>query len=155
MKIVNRENIENLVKDLRQNNKTIVMTNGCFDIIHVGHVRYLQKTKSLADVLILALNSDKSIREIKGEGRPINNENDRAEVLSALECVDYIVLFDENSPAELLKTVKPDVYAKGADYTLETLPETNVVQSFGGRIEFIDFVAGKSTSNLIQKIKNE
>ena len=131
------------------------MTNGCFDILHVGHVRYLQKTKSFADVLILALNTDKSIRAIKGEGRPINNENDRAEVLSALECVDYIVLFDENSPAELLKTVKPDVYTKGADYTLETLPETKVVQSFGGKIEFIDFVNGKSTTNLIQKIKNE
>lgn len=155
MKVVKRENIENLVKDLRNQNKTIVMTNGCFDILHVGHVRYLQKTKSFADVLILALNTDKSIRTIKGEGRPINNENDRAEVLSALECVDYIVPFDENSPAELLKTVKPDVYTKGADYTLETLPETKVVQSFGGRIEFIDFVEGKSTTNLIQKIKTE
>lgn len=129
------------------------MTNGCFDILHVGHVRYLQKTKTFADVLILALNSDKSVRAIKGEGRPINNENDRAEVLSALECVDYIVLFDENSPAELLKFVKPDVYTKGADYTLETLPETKVVQGFGGRIEFIDFVEGKSTTNVIAQIK--
>lgn len=129
------------------------MTNGCFDILHVGHVRYLQKTKTFADVLILALNSDKSVRAIKGEGRPINNENDRAEVLSALECVDYVVLFDENSPAELLKFVKPDVYTKGADYTLETLPETKVVQGFGGRIEFIDFVEGKSTTNVIAQIK--
>lgn len=129
------------------------MTNGCFDILHVGHVRYLQKTKTFADVLILALNSDKSVRAIKGEGRPINNENDRAEVLSALECVDYVVLFDENSPAELLKFVKPDIYTKGADYTLETLPETKVVQGFGGRIEFIDFVEGKSTTNVIAQIK--
>lgn len=153
MKLVSKTQLSQILTKLRDEKKTIVMTNGCFDILHVGHVRYLQKTKTFADVLILALNSDKSVRAIKGEGRPINNENDRAEVLSALECVDYIVLFDENSPAELLKFVKPDVYTKGADYTLETLPETKVVQGFGGRIEFIDFVEGKSTTNVIAQIK--
>ncbi|MGN0192473.1 MAG: D-glycero-beta-D-manno-heptose 1-phosphate adenylyltransferase [Candidatus Gastranaerophilaceae bacterium] len=153
MKLVSKTQLSQILTKLRNEKKTIVMTNGCFDILHVGHVRYLQKTKTFADVLILALNSDKSVRAIKGEGRPINNENDRAEVLSALECVDYVVLFDENSPAELLKFVKPDVYTKGADYTLETLPETKVVQGFGGRIEFIDFVEGKSTTNVIAQIK--
>lgn len=153
MKLVSKTQLSQILTKLRDEKKTIVMTNGCFDILHVGHVRYLQKTKTFADVLILALNSDKSVRAIKGEGRPINNENDRAEVLSALECVDYVVLFDENSPAELLKFVKPDVYTKGADYTLETLPETKVVQGFGGRIEFIDFVEGKSTTNVIAQIK--
>ncbi len=153
MKLVSKTQLSQILTKLRNEKKTIVMTNGCFDILHVGHVRYLQKTKTFADVLILALNSDKSVRAIKGEGRPINNENDRAEVLSALECVDYVVLFDENSPAELLKFVKPDIYTKGADYTLETLPETKVVQGFGGRIEFIDFVEGKSTTNVIAQIK--
>ena len=153
MKLVSKTQLSQILTKLRNEKKTIVMTNGCYDILHVGHVRYLQKTKTFADVLILALNSDKSVRAIKGEGRPINNENDRAEVLSALECVDYVVLFDENSPAELLKFVKPDVYTKGADYTLETLPETKVVQGFGGRIEFIDFVEGKSTTNVIAQIK--
>ena len=153
MKLVSKTQLSQILTKLRNEKKTIVMTNGCFDILHVGHVRYLQKTKTFADVLILALNSDKSVRAIKGEGRPINNENDRAEVSSALECVDYVVLFDENSPAELLKFVKPDVYTKGADYTLETLPETKVVQGFGGRIEFIDFVEGKSTTNVIAQIK--
>ena len=155
-KILNIEELKevlNIIRNKKNENQKIVFTNGCFDILHVGHVRYLQKTKTFADVLILALNSDKSVRAIKGEGRPINNENDRAEVLSALECVDYVVLFDENSPAELLKFVKPDVYTKGADYTLETLPETKVVQGFGGRIEFIDFVEGKSTTNVIAQIK--
>ena len=121
--LVQRKDLDNLIKTLRTQGKTIVTTNGCFDILHVGHVRYLEKTKNFADVLIVALNSDKSVRSIKGEGRPINNENDRAEVLSALRSVDYVVLFDEDSPLDLLLQIKPDVHTKGADYTIETLPE--------------------------------
>lgn len=152
--ILAKENISDFVCKLRNSGKTIVTTNGCFDILHVGHVRYLEKTKSFADVLIVLLNSDKSVRLIKGPSRPVNNENDRAEILSALSCVDYVVLFDEDSPKNLLDEIKPDVYTKGADYTMETLPEADIMKKNGIRVEFIDFVEGKSTTNLINKMKN-
>lgn len=152
--LVKQNELDSLLKKLREENKTIVTTNGCFDILHVGHVRYLEKTKSFADVLIVALNSDKSVKSIKGESRPINKEEDRAEVLSALKCVDYVVLFDEDSPIELLLKIKPDVYTKGADYTIETLPEAKRIMDAGGRIEFISFVEGKSTTSIIDKMRN-
>ena len=152
--LVQRTELNNLLKRLREEGKTIVTTNGCFDILHVGHVRYLEKTKSFADVLIVALNSDKSVKSIKGDSRPINNENDRAEVLSGLKSVDYVVLFDEDSPIELLLEIKPDVYTKGADYTVETLPEAKPIMEAGGRIEFISFVEGKSTTSIIEKMRN-
>lgn len=151
--LVKRSQLDDLIKELREQKKTIVTTNGCFDILHVGHVRYLEKTKSFADVLIVALNSDKSVRSIKGEGRPVNNENDRAEVLSALKSVDYVVLFDEDSPIDLLLQIKPDVHTKGADYTVETLPEAKGIMENGGRIEFITFVEGKSTTSIIEKMR--
>ena len=150
--LVRRENIRALVEELHNEGKTVVATNGCFDILHAGHVRYLEKTKSFADYLIVLLNSDKSVRSIKGPERPINNENDRAEVLSALRSVDYVVFFDEDSPRNLLDEIKPDVYTKGADYTMETLPEADIMKKNGTRVEFIDFVNGKSTTNIINKI---
>ncbi len=152
--IIKRENLTKLTEQLRKEGKTIVVTNGCFDILHVGHVRYLQKTKSFADVLIVLMNSDKSVKSIKGEGRPINNENDRAEILCALSCVDYVVMFDEDSPRNLLDEIKPDVYTKGADYTMETLPEADIVRKNNTRVEFITFVDGKSTTNIINKMKS-
>ncbi|MBQ8887592.1 MAG: D-glycero-beta-D-manno-heptose 1-phosphate adenylyltransferase [Candidatus Gastranaerophilales bacterium] len=151
--LIKRTELDNLLKKLREEGKTIVTTNGCFDILHVGHVRYLEKTKSFADVLIVALNSDKSVKSIKGDNRPINNENDRAEVLSGLRSVDYVVLFDEDSPINLLLQIKPDVYTKGADYTVETLPEAKPIMEAGGRIEFISFVEGKSTTSIIEKMR--
>ena len=153
--IVRRENIKELVNNLHQQGKTVVATNGCFDILHIGHVRYLKKTKSFADVSFVLLNSDKSVRLIKGANRPINNENDRAELLCALSCVDYVVLFEEESPGNLLDEMKPDVYTKGADYTMETLPEADVMLKNGTRVEFIEFVQGKSTTNIIDKINNK
>ena len=149
---VKREDLQKLLSDLRKQGKTIVTTNGCFDILHVGHVRYLEETKKFGDILIVVLNSDKSVRALKGEGRPINNENDRAEVLNGLKSVDYVVLFDENSPAKLLAEIKPDVHTKGADYTVETLPEAKIILENGGRLEFIKFVPGKSTTSTIEKI---
>ena len=152
-RIVRREDIQALLKDLRVQGKTVVTTNGCFDILHVGHVRYLQKTKSFADISIVCLNSDVSVKKIKGPDRPVNNENDRAEILCALECVDYVVLFDESSPEQLLVEIKPDVHTKGADYTVETLPEAKAIMENGGRIEFINFVEGKSTTSLIEKMR--
>ena len=149
-----RENIADFVRNLQKSGKTIVATNGCFDILHVGHVRYLQKTKTFADYSIVLLNSDKSVKSIKGPTRPINNENDRAEILCALSCVDYVVLFDEDSPRNLLDEIKPDVYTKGADYTIETLPEADIMKKNNTRVEFITFVDGKSTTNTINKMKN-
>lgn len=151
--LINRNELNALLTKLRSEGKTIVTTNGCFDILHVGHVRYLEKTKTFADILIVALNSDKSVKSIKGDSRPINKEEDRAEVLSALRCVDYVVLFDEDSPIDLLLQIKPDVYTKGADYTVETLPEAKPIMENGGRVEFISFVEGKSTTSIINKMK--
>ena len=150
--LVTQDEIIKIVREGQKAGKTFVVTNGCFDILHVGHVRYLKKTKEFGDYLIVMLNSDFSVKSIKGEGRPINCEADRAEILSSLSCVDYVVLFDENSPAELLEKIKPDVYTKGADYTLETLPERDIVLRNNIKVEFIDFVQGKSTTNVIKKI---
>ncbi len=151
--VLRRENIAEFVRNLQKSGKTVAATNGCFDILHVGHVRYLQKSKSFADYLLVLLNSDKSVKLIKGEGRPINSENDRAEILSALSCVDYVVLFDEDSPKNLLDEIKPDVYTKGADYNMQTLPEADIMKKNNTRVEFIEFVEGKSTTNTINKIK--
>ncbi len=151
--LVTRADIKSLRDILRNSGKTVVCTNGCFDILHTGHVKYLEKTKSFADYLIVLLNSDKSVKSIKGPSRPVNNEKDRAEILSALRCVDYVVLFDEDSPKNLLDEIKPDVYTKGADYTMETLPEADIMRKNGTRVEFIEFVEGKSTTKTIQKMK--
>ena len=150
--LVSQSEIIDIVRVGQAEGKTFVVTNGCFDILHVGHVRYLNETKKFADKLIVMLNSDKSVKAIKGESRPINTELDRAEILSSLRCVDYVVLFDENSPAKLLEDIKPNVYTKGADYTLETLPERDVVIKNDIKVEFIKFVDGKSTTNVINKI---
>ncbi len=152
--LVKREDIRALIDVIHHSGKTVVTTNGCFDILHVGHIRYLEKTKSFADYSIVLLNSDKSVRSIKGPSRPVNNENDRAEILSALRYVDYVVLFDEDSPKDLLDEIKPDVYTKGADYTMETLPEADIMKKNGTRVEFIEFVQGKSTTKTIEKMQN-
>lgn len=153
--LIQRQDLPELLKHLKAQGKTIVTTNGCFDILHVGHVRYLQKTKTFADKMLVCLNSDSSVKQIKGPDRPINNEQDRAEILCALECVDYVVLFDETTPQNLLCEIKPDVHTKGADYTIETLPEAKSIMENGGRIEFISFVEGKSTTNVINKINKK
>lgn len=149
--LVSQEQIIEIVRKGQQDGKTFAATNGCFDILHVGHVRYLKKTKSLADYSIVMLNSDKSVKLIKGEDRPINCEEDRAEILNALSSVDYVVLFEERSPANLLEAIKPDIYTKGADYTLDTLPERDIVIRNNIKVEFIEFVKGKSTTNVINK----
>ncbi len=151
-KLVAQKDLSELLSDLRTEEKVIVTTNGCFDILHVGHVRYLEKAKELGDVLIIALNSDVSVKKIKGPNRPINNEVDRAEVLSALCFVDYVVLFDEESPQDLLAYIKPDIHTKGSDYSIETLPELKVIVENGGRVEFIDLVEGKSTTSILEKL---
>ena len=153
--LVKREDIKALVDIMHNSGKTVVCTNGCFDILHIGHVRYLEKTKTFADYSIVLLNSDVSVKNIKGPTRPINGENDRAELLSALRCVDYVVLFDEDSPRNLLDEIKPDVYTKGADYTMETLPEADIMRKNKTRVEFIKFVEGKSTTGIVKRVKCE
>ena len=153
-KQISQKELNDVLNELRAEGKTIVTTNGCFDILHVGHVRYLEKAKELGDVLIIALNSDDSVRRLKGPNRPINNQNDRIEVLSALSFVDYVVLFDETSPADLLAFIKPDIHVKGADYSMETLPELKVIVENGGRVEFIELVEGKSTTSILEKLNS-
>jgi len=151
--LIDSTNITDFCTNLRENGKKIVFTNGCFDILHAGHVRYLNKAKSFGDCLVLGLNTDTSVRRIKGENRPINNELDRAEVVGALKSVDYVVLFDEPTAETLIAKVKPAVYVKGGDYTLATLPEAKIIQSYGGEVEFVNLLAGRSTTNVIEKIK--
>lgn len=153
-KVINLVELTSILEDLKSNNKTIITTNGCFDILHVGHVRYLAEARSLGDVLIVGLNSDDSVKRLKGPTRPINNENDRAEVLASLISVDYVVLFNEDTPVSLLSQIKPDIHAKGGDYNPDTLPESKTIQKNGGKLVFIQFVEGKSTTNIIEKTKN-
>ena len=150
-----QKDIAEFCRILRAGGKKIVFTNGCFDILHAGHVRYLEKAKTFGDVLVLGLNSDASVRANKGPSRPINSELDRAEVVGALAAVDAVVLFDELTAESIIAKVRPDVYVKGGDYTIETLPEAKIVQSYGGRVEFVSLVAGRSTTNVIEKIKAE
>lgn len=138
---------------LKGQDKKIVTTNGCFDILHVGHVRYLQEAKNLGDVLIIGLNTDASVKRLKGDSRPVNNENDRAEVLSALNMVDYVVLFGEDTPVSILSQIQPDIHVKGGDYNVENLPEAKTIQEHGGKLVFVPFVEGKSTTKIIEKAK--
>lgn len=143
------------VEDFRKNNseKKVVFTNGCFDIMHVGHMRYLQEAAKLGDVLVVGLNSDASVRRLKGPERPINSEHDRAEMMSALGFVDYVVIFEEDTPLELIKKIQPDVLVKGGDYSNEYVIGTNEVEARGGELVLIPFVEGKSTTNIIKKIQ--
>jgi rfaE bifunctional protein nucleotidyltransferase chain/domain len=130
----------------------IVSTNGCFDILHVGHLRYLQAARALGDVLVVAINSDASVRNLKGPNRPIVNENDRAELLAGLSCVDFVVMFDDPTPAELLKIIRPNIHVKGAQYDEATLPEAPLLKELGAEIKLVDMVNGKSTTNIVERI---
>lgn len=156
-KLKSIDELTEIVAALRESGKKVVWTNGCFDIVHVGHITYLQKAASLGDALIVGLNSDASVRNVKGPGRPIVPEGERAVVLSALECVGYVVLFSEPSPMPYLETLRPDVYAKGGDYTLDTIvqEERRLVESYGGAIEIISGVEGRSTTSIIARIAND
>jgi D-glycero-beta-D-manno-heptose 1-phosphate adenylyltransferase len=139
---------------LRSESQRVVATNGCFDILHVGHVRYLTAARKLGDVLVVGLNGDDSVRQLKGEGRPVNRQQDRAEVLAALESVDYVTIFPENRATNFLRAAAPAVYAKGGDYTADTLDpgERAVLDESGSRIDIIPFEKGYSTSELLTRI---
>ena len=136
--------------------KRLVVTNGCFDLLHLGHVTYLETARNLGDMLLVGVNNDAAVRGLKGEGRPVNTEYDRAAVLAALEAVDAVCIFPDVRATNFLAAAKPDIYAKGGDYTLETLDQTErrTVESAGGRIELISFVPGKSTTKLLQKLSS-
>ena len=149
--LIPNERIEAFTAALREAGVRVVFTNGCFDILHAGHVRYLAAARALGDVLILGLNSDASVRRLKGEMRPVNTAEDRAEVVGALKSVDYVVIFGEDTAENLIAKVRPAVYAKGGDYTRETLPEARIVESYGGEVAFIPLVAGKSTTGIIER----
>ena len=152
--LVERQDIAKFCEILRKGGQKVVFTNGCFDILHAGHVTYLEAAKAQGDVLVLGLNTDASVRRLKGPERPINSELDRAKVVGALKAVDYVVLFGEQTAEAVIAEVKPDIYVKGGDYTLDTLPEAKIVQSYGGKVAFIDMVEGRSTTNIINKIKS-
>lgn len=152
-KIVNREYLKKAVESLKQNGKKVVFTNGCFDILHSGHVKYLSEARKLGDALVIGLNTDASVRALKGEGRPINNEADRASVLAALGFVDFITLFGEETPKELIDELIPDILVKGADYKPEEIVGYDTVTKNGGKVMTIELVEGRSTTKTIERIK--
>lgn len=139
----------------RRQGKTIATTNGCFDVLHVGHVRYLQAAKAQADRLIILANSDRSVQSLKGPKRPIVSEMERAEVLAALACVDYVTIFDAQTPVDALQQIRPDVHVKGGDYNAENLPEAALLNAMGTRLVFIPLVPGRSTSTLVERIQEQ
>lgn len=144
-----------LVEELgpRRRGKKVVFTNGCFDILHVGHVRYLQEARSLGDILIVALNTDESVRRLKGPTRPIQNEDARAEIMAALGCVDYVTLFGEETPQDVIEKLRPDVLVKGGDYKLETIVGAPFVLSYGGTVKALEFFEGYSTTSIVEKMR--
>ncbi len=137
----------------RTQGKKIIFTNGCFDILHRGHITYLNQAKDFGDVLVVGLNSDASVRRLKGNSRPINPVEDRGQVLAALSCVDHIIPFEDDTPSDLIRMIQPDIYVKGGDYSLDTLPEAQLVQSFGGEVQILPFVEDHSTSRVIERIR--
>ena len=151
-KIKTKEDLRKIIGDLKTKGKRIVFTNGCFELLHIGHIRYLEEAKALGDILVVGINSDQSIHRIKGPYRPILPEEERAEVLSGLGCVDYITIFDEVDPLELISFLQPHILVKGGDWTKETTIGKEVVEGLGGKVVILPFVQGASTSNLIETI---
>ncbi len=151
-KVIARSRLAKELAGARRRGRKVVFTNGCFDILHAGHVRYLKKARSLGDILVVGLNSDSSVRSIKGDKRPIVPCGERAEVLSALECVDYVVVFSEPTPLKLIEAVRPDVLAKGADWAAKDIVGGEGVKSSGGRVARIALLQGRSTTNIIRRV---
>ena len=152
-KVLSNQSLEQAIADFKKSGKKIVFTNGCFDLLHIGHVRYLEQAKSLGDILIVGINTDASVQVLKGPTRPIQNENDRAEILASLKSVDHTVLFGEQTPINLIKSVKPDILVKGGDWKKEQIVGWDFVESYGGSVQSLQFVDGKSTTNIIAKSK--
>jgi len=153
-KIKTQKKIKAVRNNLKRKKKKIVFTNGCFDILHYGHIKYLERCKSLADALIVGLNSDSSVKKIKGKGRPVTGQKERASILSALECVDYVVIFNESTPDKLIKLICPDILAKGGDWKKGDIVGGSFVKAHGGKVVTIPFVKGYSTTRILKRIKN-
>lgn len=158
-KVCSLEELVRIRARLRRRGRTVVLTNGCFDLLHLGHVRYLKQARCLGHCLVVGLNGDGSVRRLKGEGRPLQPQEERAEILAALACVDYVVVFDEDTAEKLVETLQPDVYVKGGDYAAATfdelvciLPEARVVASYGGQVRLLPLTPGRSTSELIRRM---
>ncbi len=154
-KIKERDELEEIIEDLKRKGKKVIFTNGCFDILHIGHIRCLEEAKKLGDTLVVALNSDQSVRSIKGPSRPCTPEAERAQVLSALACVDYVVIFDEPDPLDLITCLRPNILVKGGDWTPETTVGREVVEDAGGKVVIIPQVEGASTSDIIDRIRKK
>jgi D-glycero-beta-D-manno-heptose 1-phosphate adenylyltransferase len=151
-RILDRDSLLDRVRTERHNGKRIVLANGCFDVLHAGHVRYLQGAREFGDYLVVAINSDEQVKKLKGAGRPILSEQDRAEIVAALEVVDAVTIFSEPTVEELLLALRPDVHAKGTDYTENTVPEHETVKSYGGRVAIVGDPKNHSTSDLISRV---
>ena len=151
-KVKEKKDLEETLKELRAKRKRIVFTNGCFDLLHVGHLRYLEKAKALGDILVVGVNEDSSVQRLKGSERPILPLVERMEILSGLECVDYVISFHEDTPLELISFLKPHVLVKGGDWTKDTTVGKEVVEGLGGEVVILPFVEGNSTTNIIETI---
>ncbi|MFA6321292.1 MAG: D-glycero-beta-D-manno-heptose 1-phosphate adenylyltransferase [Candidatus Omnitrophota bacterium] len=151
-KIKSAASLAKTIARLKKQGKRVVFTNGCFDILHVGHVEYLSRARKMGDALVIGMNSDSSVRRLKGKDRPINKQKDRAKVLSALSFVDYVVLFNEDTPEKLIRKLVPDILVKGADWKKKVVAGVDFVKSRGGKVAFIPFVSGYSTTSLLEKI---
>jgi rfaE bifunctional protein nucleotidyltransferase chain/domain len=152
-KLYSLDHLSDIIKNLKKTGKTVVFANGCFDLIHVGHIRYLKEAKELGDILVVALNSDSSVHRLKGKDRPFMNENERAVVLSSFSFVDYLTIFTEDNVEKVLLSLRPDIHAKGSDYTVETVPERETVLSYGGKIAITGGAKVRSTSEIMKENK--
>ncbi len=151
-RVVDRERLRERIASARSNGAQIVMANGCFDLLHVGHVRYLEAAKALGDLLIVGVNSDDQARKLKGDGRPLLPQDQRAEIVASLEAVDFVTVFEEPTVEQLLLALKPDIHAKGTDYTEDSVPERDVVRSYGGRVAIAGDPKNHSSSEIIEKL---
>jgi glycerol-3-phosphate cytidylyltransferase len=152
MTYIDLKKLKPIIHNLKKEGKKIVFTNGCFDILHIGHVIYLQEAKKLGDILIVGVNNDKSVELLKGKNHPINPEAERAQIIAALKSVDYSLIFNETNPQSLIKQIKPDIHVKGGDYSLEEIPESKIIEAIGGKTVILKEIKEKSTSNVIKKI---
>jgi rfaE bifunctional protein nucleotidyltransferase chain/domain len=153
--VVRIEGVVDSIRRHRRAGRRVVLTNGCFDVVHAGHVVCLQEARALGDLLVVGLNSDASVRRLKGPARPVNPQVDRARVVAGLRCVDHVVPFDEDTPMALIAALRPDVYVKGGDYTVAALPERSLVESYGGRVVVLPYLPGRSTSEIIARIRGD
>jgi rfaE bifunctional protein nucleotidyltransferase chain/domain len=154
-RIMDRERLVERIEQARKSGARIVMANGCFDVLHVGHVRYLEAARNLGDVLIVGINCDEQTRRLKGEGRPLVPQDQRAEIISSIEAVDFVTIFAEPTVTQLLLALKPDIHAKGTDYTEASVPERDVVRSFGGRVAIVGDAKDHSSTEMIDKVSSK